>query len=149
MGAAGRCRRLRKAPRGNRPMTSKQTNLIRYALLWWAGSSLRITILAVPPLILAISNELHLQATEVGLLTGLPIAMFALAALPGSLLIARLGSRLALICGLLVIAGGAGLRGAASTVGLLYGATAIMGAGVAITQSVMPVIVRQWLPARI
>src|SRR5271166_3950380 len=135
MGAAGRCRRLRKAPRGNRPMTSKQTNLIRYALLWWAGSSLRITILAVPPLILAISNELHLQATEVGLLTGLPIAMFALAALPGSLLMARLGSQLTLICGLLLIASGAALRGVSWSAMALYATTAIMGAGVAVTQS--------------
>src|SRR5215469_14414092 len=94
-------------------MTPGRMDLVPLTLLWLSGAALRLTILAVPPLILPIRDELGLSATGIGILTGLPVAMFALAALPGSLLIARLGSRLALLCGLLLVAIGGALRGAA------------------------------------
>jgi CP family cyanate transporter-like MFS transporter len=105
--------------------------------------------LAVPPLILPIRDELGLSATGIGILTGLPVAMFALAAIPGSLLIARLGSRLALLCGLLLVMIGGAARGAAWDSITLYAATAVMGAGVAAMQPAMPVLTREWLPDRI
>jgi len=60
------------------------------ALLWLSGNGLRLTILAVPPVIATIRNDLHLTATEVGLLGSIPPAMFAVAALAGSLLVERL-----------------------------------------------------------
>ena len=60
------------------------------AMLWIAGVGLRLTILAVPPLIRAIHDEMGLSETQVGILSGLPPVLFALAAVPGSLLIARL-----------------------------------------------------------
>jgi CP family cyanate transporter-like MFS transporter len=118
-------------------------------LLWLSGAALRLTILAVPPLILPIREALGLSATGIGILTGLPVAMFALAALPGSLLIARLGSRLALLCGLLLVTIGGAARGLAWNATTLYAATIVMGAGVAAMQPTMPVLVRDWLPRRI
>ncbi len=118
-------------------------------LLWLSGMCLRMTILAVPPLLPAIHAELHLSATEVGMLGSLPIALFALAALPGSLLIARFGAKQALLGGLLVAALGSALRGTATNVGVLYATTAAMGFGIAVMQPSMPVLVRTWLPARI
>ncbi|HEY5209747.1 MAG TPA: MFS transporter [Stellaceae bacterium] len=118
-------------------------------LLWLSGAALRLTILAVPPVIPLLRADLHLSATGVGLLSGLPVALFALAAIPGSLLIARLGSRAALIGGLFVVAIGAALRGGDWGIGPLYLSTIIMGAGVAVMQPAMPVIARDWLPARI
>ena len=60
-------------------------------LLWLAGNALRLTILAVPPVIAMIRDEFALSATEVGLLSSIPPALFAIAALAGSLLVARLG----------------------------------------------------------
>jgi len=130
-------------------MTTPHRDLVCLALLWWAGAALRITILAVPPLILLITGELHLSATELGILSGLPMAMLAIAALPGSLLIARLGSRMALICGLLAVATGAASRGVSWDVISLYVTTIIMSAGVSVMQPAMPVLVREWLPSRI
>src|SRR6202030_4342025 len=65
--------------------------LLSFALLWLAGAALRLTVLAVPPVLPAIHADLNLSETEVGILTGLPSLLFALAAVPGSLLIARLG----------------------------------------------------------
>src|SRR4029453_9151631 len=71
-------------------------------LLWLAGVGLRLSILAVPPVILPIQADLHLSGTEVGLLSGLPMILFAIAALPGSLFIARWGPLPTLVIGLCV-----------------------------------------------
>jgi CP family cyanate transporter-like MFS transporter len=119
------------------------------ALLWLAGIGLRLTILAVPPAIPSIHDDLHLTATEVGILTGLPSMLLALAAVPGSLLIARLGAVPALVAGLILCAVGGALRGAVPDINLLYGMTVVMGAGVAIMQVAMPPVVRLWAPNRI
>lgn len=123
--------------------------LTTFLLLWLAGVGLRLTILAVPPVIPLIHDELHLSATQVGILTGLPSMLFAFAAVPGSLLIARLGVRTALVVGLALTAIGGALRGALPHVGWLYAMTITMGAGVAIMQVTMPTTVRAWLPHRI
>jgi CP family cyanate transporter-like MFS transporter len=118
-------------------------------LLWLAGLSMRITILAVPPVIPLIRTDLHMSETQVGLLVALPLAIWALAAVPGSLLIARLGATFTLTAGLVVTAlAGAG-RGAAPDVWLLYLATALMGSGIAIMQPAIPTLVGEWLPRRI
>ena len=118
-------------------------------LLWLAGTALRLTILAVPPVIPLIHDELNLSATQIGILTGLPSMLFAIAAVPGSLLIARLGVRTALVVGLAITAIGGALRGALPDVAWLYAMTIAMGAGVAIMQVTMPPAVRAWLPNRI
>jgi CP family cyanate transporter-like MFS transporter len=118
-------------------------------LLWLAGCALRLTILAVPPVIPLIHDDLHLSATQIGILTGLPSMLFAAAAVPGSLLIARLGVRAALVVGLVVTAIGGALRGAMADVAWLYAMTIAMGAGVAIMQVTMPPAVRTWVPGRI
>jgi CP family cyanate transporter-like MFS transporter len=123
--------------------------LITLGLLWLSGASLRLTILAVPPLLPLIRSDLHLSATAVGLLVSLPVALFSLAALPGSLLIARLGILPTLAGGLLTVAVGAALRGLGTNTASLFGATVVMGFGVAIMQPSMPVVVRQWLPAHL
>ena len=123
--------------------------LLSLTLLWLAGAGLRLTVLAVPPVLPAIHADLNLSETQVGLLTGLPSLLFALAAVPGSLLIARLGPVKALAIGLFFDGVGSGLRGAAPDAIWLYAATIMMGAGIAIGQPAMPPVVRAWLPDRI
>jgi len=123
--------------------------LLSLLLLWLVGNTLRLTILSVPPVIPLIHDELDLSATEVGILTGLPSMLLAFAAVPGSLLIARLGLHTALIVGLLLTAIGGALRGLLPDVGWLYAMTIVTGAGVAIMQVTMPSTVRAWTPDRI
>lgn len=118
-------------------------------LLWLAGNSLRLTILAVPPLLPAITRELGLSATAVGVLGSIPPALFAAAALPGSLLIARVGLLRALLAGLLLTALGGALRGLSQGVALLFAATVLMSLGVAFMQTALPPAVQQWAPSRI
>jgi len=123
--------------------------LIAAISLWLAGVGLRLTVLAIPPVITLIKDDLHLSATQVGILTGLPVSLFALAAVVGSLLAALAGASSALLTGLLVTAAASALRSASGEVGLLYSATVFMSLGVAIMQPALPLLVRTWLPGRI
>jgi MFS transporter, CP family, cyanate transporter len=118
-------------------------------LLWLAGVGLRLSILAVPPVILPIQSDLRLSGTEVGVLSGLPMVLFAIAALPGSLFIARLGAMPTLVIGFLIAGVASALRGAILDAFALYAATIVMSAGIAITQPTLPPLVRQWLPQRV
>ena len=117
---------------GRRPATS----CFCVSLLWLAGNGLRITILAVPPVIPLIRTELGMSETQVGILTGLPPVLFACTAVLGSLLIARFGALTTLIAGLLATAAGSALRGAAPEIWTLYAATIVTGFGVAIMHPV-------------
>ena len=122
---------------------------IALGLLWLVGNALRFPILAVPPVIQILRGELGLSGTEIGILTGLPIILFAAAALAGSRLVGRIGAVAAIVAGLLVTAGGSALRGITSDAMTLFGATIVMGAGVAITQPAMPALIGRWLPRHI
>lgn len=119
------------------------------ALLWLAGNALRITILAVPPVIPLIRDEFALNATQVGILSSIPLALLGIAALMGSLLVARLGLIGALVGGLFLVAGGSALRAIAGDYTMLVLTTIVMCVGVAIMQPIMPGAVRQWMPERI
>jgi CP family cyanate transporter-like MFS transporter len=118
-------------------------------VLWLAGVALRMTILAMPPVIPQIHNELHMTETQVGLLIGLPLALFAIAAVPGSALIARIGPKRAVIAGMILAGIASGARGLAVDVATLYAASIATGFGVAIMQPAMPTLARDWLPQRI
>jgi len=119
------------------------------ALLWLAGVMLRLTILALPPVLAPIGAELHLRGIDVGVLTATPSLFFALAALPAAALISRTGAVATLLVGLVLNALGAAARGFAGNVFGLESATAVMCLGVAIMQPAMPALVRRWSPARI
>lgn len=118
-------------------------------LIWLAGNGLRITLLAVPPVLTLIRDEFGLSATEVGLLGSIPQLLLALAALGGALLVARLGLRGALAAGLLIIAAGSALRGLSGSYGTLLATTVVMSAGIAMLQPIMATAVRLWMPERI
>ena len=122
---------------------------IAVSLLWLAGVGLRLTILAVPPVISLIQADFQLSGTEIGVLTGLPIVLFGVVALPGSLLIARFGAVAILVAGLVIAGIASALRGAVPHTLALFAATVVMGAGIAIMQPALPPLVRQWLPKRV
>src|SRR6266699_2548678 len=92
---------------------SRRQFLFCMLLLWLAGAGLRITILAVPPVVPSIRADLGMSETQVGILTGLPPVLFACTAVLGSLLIARFGALTTLLAGLFTTAAGSVWRGAA------------------------------------
>lgn len=138
------------SPPTSAPERSARANtLLAALLLWLAGNALRLTILAVPPILALIRDDFALSATEVAILSSIPPALFAIAALAGSLLVARLGLLHALLGGLVVTAVGSALRGMSGSYAMLLATTIVMSAGVAMLQPIMPTIVRAWLPKRI
>ncbi|HTP93361.1 MAG TPA: MFS transporter [Xanthobacteraceae bacterium] len=130
-----------------RPIISKR--LVPLVLLWLAGACLRLTVLAIPPVVPLLHADLHLTETGIGWLSSLPPMMFAIAAVPGALLIARFGVIPALLVGLLLNAVGAAARGAIADATSLYASTIVMAAGVSIMQPSLPPLVRSWFPDRI
>ena len=54
-----------------------------------------------------------------------------------------------MVAGLLIAGVASGLRGAVLDVWVLYAATIVMSAGIAIMQPALPPLVRQWLPQRV
>jgi len=110
---------------------------------------LRFTMLAVPPVLTQIHHDLALDEKAVGALTSVPVLLLSIAAIGGSILIARLGARRATIVGLSIIAIAGALRGLGPSTALLFAMTFIMGAGVAICQPAAPTLVGEWFPARI
>ncbi len=120
--------------------------LLRYVALWFAGIGLRITVLAVPPLLPLIHRDLTLDEKAVGALSGIPVLLLGVAALGGALIVSRIGARRAIIVGLLTIGVAGAARGLGPSVPMLFGATFLMSGGVAIMQPALPALVAQWVP---
>jgi CP family cyanate transporter-like MFS transporter len=130
-------------------MRLTRADWVRLLLLWLGGIDLRLTMLAVPPLIPLIHRELHLDEKAVGALVSGPVLVLAIAAVPGSLLIARLGIRGALLAGLGCVAVFGALRGLGPNTTVLFASTLLMGVGIAVSQPAFPAVVREWFPRRI
>lgn len=130
-------------------MKLTRADVVRLVLLWLGGIDLRLTMLAIPPVVPLIHRQLNLDEKAVGALVSGPVLILALAAVPGSLLVARLGMRGALVTGLGLVAVFGAIRGLGPSVATLFVATFLMGAGVAVSQPVFPALVREWFPRRI
>jgi CP family cyanate transporter-like MFS transporter len=133
----------------NESRPAAEQGLLAFLLLWLSGACLRITVLALPPVIPLLHADLHLSETDVGWLSSLAPMLFAVAAIPGAILIARFGIVPALVIGLFVNAIGSTARGALPNAMMLYATTMVMAAGVSIMQPALPPLVRAWFPRRI
>jgi CP family cyanate transporter-like MFS transporter len=120
--------------------------LVRLSVLWLAGAALRLTVLAVPPVLPQIHHQFALSEKAVGILSGLPVFLFGIAAIPGSLLIARLGAWRAAFAALLVVAAASAARGIGPSVTTLFAMTFLMAAGIAALQPALPALVGEWFP---
>src|SRR5579864_8809870 len=98
-----------------------QRGALLLVLMWLAGNDLRLTLLAVPPVLPMIHADLQLDEKGVAALSGPPVLLLGIAAVPGSLLIARIGPRRALLCGLWLIGLSSALRGVGPSVPVLFG----------------------------
>jgi CP family cyanate transporter-like MFS transporter len=128
---------------------SARRGLLAFLLLWLCGASMRLTVLAVPPVVPLLHADLHLSETDIGWLSSLPPMLFAVAAVPGAILIARFGIVPALVVGLLLNAVGSAARAAFPDAAALYASSIVMAAGVSIMQPALPPLVRAWFPQRI
>jgi CP family cyanate transporter-like MFS transporter len=118
-------------------------------LIVLVGINLRTALLAVPPILPLLSHDLHLSYTETGLLTSLPTLVMGVASLPLGILIGRVGGRIMVAFGLVLLALGAGLRALWPAVVPLYCFTALLSFGSACSQTAIPSLIRQWFASRI
>jgi CP family cyanate transporter-like MFS transporter len=129
-----------------RPFSSLAASLL---LLWLAGLCLRLTVLCVPPVIPLIRDSFPLTQANVAALTSLPVLLFCVAAIPGSLMISRWGAGRILVAGILVTGLASAARAASPDLAMLFGTTFVMGIGIAVMQPAFPAIVREWVPQRV
>ena len=122
---------------------------LRLSLLWSAGIDLRLTLLALPPVLPAIHRDLHLNEAGVAALSNLPVLTLAGSSIFGSLLVARLGTRRAMIVALWTIALSSSLRGIGPSIVVLFAMTFLMGLGIALLQPVFPTLSREWFSNRV
>lgn len=100
-------------------------------------------------MIALVHRDLGLDEKGVATITGMVPLLLAVAAIPGSLLIARVGARRAVIGGLLLVGAAGALRGIGPSAAVLLGMTFLMALGIALIQPAFPSIVRQWFPQRV
>ncbi|MBV8602435.1 MAG: MFS transporter, partial [Candidatus Eremiobacteraeota bacterium] len=113
---------------------------LHLGLLWLVGIDVRLTLLAVPPVLPLIHRDLALNEKAVGALTAMPVLLLGVAAIGGSLLIARIGARRAVCVGLLLVAFAGALRGVGPHLSILFLMTFVMGLGIAICQPAAPTL---------
>lgn len=123
--------------------------VLTLGLVLFVGFNLRGSILAVPPVLPIIQRSLDLNYTATGLLTSLPILIFGGMAWPAGVLAGRLGARHLILLGLALVVAGTALRGLVPAAVPLYLFTAMLSLGIALAQTAMPTVIRQWFPLRI
>ena len=114
-----------------------------------AGFNLRTVILAVPPVLPLIRHDLDLSYTATGLLTSLPVLVMGGTAWPAGMLASRIGGRNSVSLGLTLLAIGSALRAVWPSAIALYVCTVLLSLGIAIGQTAIPILARQWFPTRI
>ena len=105
------------------------------------GANLRGAIAAVSPVLPQVREDLSMSPVAAGLLTALPVVCFALLAPLSAWLGARVGVRRAVLIGLAAIAVGTAVRVAGGSLTLLAG-TVVLGAGMAVGNVLVPVVVK-------
>ena len=123
--------------------------VVMMAVVVLVGFCARSVILSVPPVLPLIQHDLRLSYTATGLLSSLPVLVMGGAALPAGRLVGRYGGRVTVGLGLALITVGAVLRAVVPGVLPLYGFTFGLSLGIALTQTSVPVLARQWFPTRI
>ena len=104
--------------------------------------SLRGPIIAPTPVITQLQSDLGLSAATAGLLTGLPVLLFALVTPLASKLIGRFGPEAAVLACLSGVLAGTVVRSAGPAPVVLAG-TVVIGAAIAVGNIVVPVIIRR------
>jgi CP family cyanate transporter-like MFS transporter len=111
------------------------------------AANLRPSLTGVGPLLSTIQDELALSATAAGLLGSLPVLMFAAFA-PLANLARRLGGERMLLAGMLALVVGLLVRSEGHLTTLFAG-TVILSMGIASTNVLLPVLVKQHYPERV
>lgn len=111
--------------------------------------NLRPAVASIGPLLGPIRDELHMGGALAGLLTALPVLCFAAFGSVAAALSARIGARRVVMVGMLIAALGLGIRTAAPNDIVFFATSAVALSGIAVSNVVIPVLVRQYFPHHI
>src|SRR5699024_10290743 len=133
-------------------MTTKNPTRIYHFILiigiLFIAFNVRPGITAVGPLIGTIRDDLGLANWSAGLLTSLPLVAFAII----SPIVPRLGKKItnewAMVIGLIILVVGMGIR-SISVVFLLFVGTVLVGLGIAISNVLLPGVVKDKFPTKV
>lgn len=120
--------------------------VIFLGLAWLAALNGRGPTLSLGPVLPLVQRDLGMASSLAGLATSLPVILMGLMALPGGLLVDRLGPGRALTVALLGVGLGGGARAFAGGVPGFLAATLVLGSGVAVMQAALPAVARAALP---
>ncbi|MCD9593088.1 MFS transporter [Streptomyces sp. 8ZJF_21] len=114
-----------------------------------AALNLRPAVTTLGPLLEEVRDGLGMSGTVAGVLTSVPPACFALFGFTAPRLARRWGPGAVVCAGLAAIAAGLLLRPFAGGTVVFLAASALALAGIAVSNVLMPVIVKRWFPDRV
>ncbi|WP_240450484.1 MFS transporter [Streptomyces sp. 11-1-2] len=114
-----------------------------------AALNLRPAVTSLGPLLEEVRADLGMSGTVAGVLTSVPAACFALFGFTAPRLARRWGPVAVVCAGLAAIAAGLLLRPLAGGTVAFLAASALALAGIAVSNVLMPVIVKRWFPDRV
>ncbi|MGC1194269.1 MAG: MFS transporter [Candidatus Dormiibacterota bacterium] len=127
-------------------LDKRQIGLLLVA--FWVGFNLRAALLGVPPVLALFRTDYHLSYAVSGVVAALPILAFGLMAFPGAALVRRWGGFRVVGAGLVLAVVGELGRALPTALALFVG-TAVMGAGIAITQPGLPAMWQRWFQGHV
>lgn len=143
-----------RAPADDASPTPPSPSARRPATRWLAlggivavAANLRPGLTVVGPLVPRIRAETGLSDPALGLLTALPLLAFGVVSLLTAPIGRRVGIERALLLGLVLIGGGAAMRGVPS-IGALFAGTLLLGVGIALGNVLLPVLAKRDHPDR-
>ncbi|MCU4744849.1 MULTISPECIES: CynX/NimT family MFS transporter [unclassified Streptomyces] len=114
-----------------------------------AALNLRPAISALAPLLEEVRADLGMSGTVAGLLTSVPALCFAVFGITAPALSRKYGPVAVVAAGMAAVAAGLGLRSLAGGTGVFLASSALALAGIAVSNILMPVIVKRYFPDRI
>ena len=114
-----------------------------------AALNLRPAISALGPLLKEVRADLGMSGVVAGLLTSVPALCFALFGSLAPRLARRGGSAPVVLTGMVAITAGLALRPFAGGTVTFLAASALALAGIAVSNVLMPVVVKRWFPDRV
>lgn len=117
-------------------------------LVFVIALNLRPIMAAMGPLFPLLQRDAQLSATQLSLLTTLPVIMMGLAALAGPLLLRRLGEVRGIAAGLLLLALASVARGFDQSATALITSALVAGCGIGLIQALMPAQIKRHFGAK-
>src|SRR5919199_1522146 len=133
--------------RAGRKVFTRERALLLVAL-FFVASNLRPAFTSVAPVLEAIGQDLGLGRAALGLLTTIPILCMSVFALTAAWISERIGAERGVLWSVVLIGVATAARLAGEQVVALFASTFLVGVGIAVAQSQLPMIVKGRFPER-